>query len=58
MAFASSPWSSPAPFPGIASAGDILIVIGMAWFVATLMLRRPPTAASEDAADDAATAAA
>jgi hypothetical protein len=31
----------PAPFPGIASAGDILIAIGMAWFVATLMLSRP-----------------
>jgi hypothetical protein len=40
----------PAPFPGIASAGDILIAIGMAWFVATLMLRRP----SESAADDVA----
>jgi len=30
----------PAPFPGIVSAGDILIAIGMAWLVATLMLRR------------------
>jgi hypothetical protein len=40
----------PAPFPGIASAGDILIAIGMAWFVATLMLRRPHLAA-EDAAE-------
>ncbi len=47
----------PAPFPGIASAGDILISIGMAWFVATLMLRRPP-AHSDDAREGAATAAA
>jgi hypothetical protein len=29
-----------------------LIAIGMAWFVATLMLRRPHTVATEDAADD------
>ncbi len=43
----------PAPFPGIASAGDILIAIGMAWFVASLMLRRPPAIAAEDAADEA-----
>ncbi|HEY4844874.1 MAG TPA: DUF5317 family protein [Candidatus Dormibacteraeota bacterium] len=42
----------PAPFPGIASAGDILIAIGMAWFVATLMLRHP-AAVAEGAADDA-----
>ncbi len=39
----------PPPFPGIASAGDILIAIGMAWFVAMLMLRRPAAAAAEDA---------
>jgi hypothetical protein len=44
----------PAPFPGIASAGDILIAVAMAWFVAMLMLRRPTAVASEDAADDAA----
>jgi len=43
----------PAPFPGIASAGDILIAIGMAWFVATLMLRRPSAVAAEDTGDDA-----
>ena len=41
----------PAPFPGIASAGDILIAIGMAWFVASLMLRRPRQAAADDADD-------
>jgi hypothetical protein len=29
----------PAPFPGIASAGDILIAIAMAWLVASLVLR-------------------
>jgi hypothetical protein len=43
----------PAPFPGIASAGDILIAVGMAWFVATLMLRRPSVVVADDAADDA-----
>ena len=42
----------PPPFPGIASAGDILIAAGMAWFVAMLMLRRP-AAVAEDAAGDA-----
>jgi len=42
----------PPPFPGIASAGDILIAIGMAWFVAMLMLRRPAAAAAEDATGD------
>jgi len=43
----------PPPFPGIASAGDILIAIGMAWFVAMLMLRSPRAVVVEDAADDA-----
>jgi hypothetical protein len=43
----------PPPFPGIASAGDILIAIGMACFVAMLMLRRPRATAVEDADDDA-----
>jgi hypothetical protein len=42
----------PAPFPGIASAGDILIAIAMAWFVAMLMLRRPPSAVAEEAPDE------
>jgi hypothetical protein len=42
----------PPPFPGIASAGDILIAIGMAWFVAMLMLRRPAATAAEDATGD------
>jgi hypothetical protein len=31
----------PAPFPGIASVGDILIAIAMAWLIASLMLRAP-----------------
>ena len=57
----------PAPVPGSASAGDILIAIGMAWFVASLMLRRPRAVAEDEAGDtrqiddareDAATAAA
>jgi uncharacterized membrane protein YccF (DUF307 family) len=38
----------PPPFPGIASAGDILIAIGMAWFVAALMLRPASTEAADD----------
>jgi len=42
----------PAPFPGIASAGDILIAVGMAWFVATLMLRPDHQAAAGDAGAD------
>ena len=42
----------PPPFPGIASAGDILIAIGMAWFVAMLMLRRPAAVDAEEATSD------
>ena len=42
----------PPPFPGIASAGDILIAIGMAWFVAMLMLRRPAAVDAEEATGD------
>jgi hypothetical protein len=38
----------PPPFPGIASAGDILIAVGMAWFVASLMLRPSSTAIEDD----------
>ena len=48
----------PAPFPGIASAGDILIAIAMAWLIASLMLRRPPEGLSEQATDDATAPAA
>jgi hypothetical protein len=48
----------PAPFPGIASAGDILIAIAMAWLVASLMLRGPAAATDEEVADDATTTAA
>ena len=43
----------PSPFPGIASAGDILIAIGMAWFVASLMLR-PTSSVDEVTADHGA----
>jgi len=46
----------PPPFPGIASAGDILIAIGMAWFVASLMLRPSSTAADDDQAEVSAQA--
>ena len=42
----------PPPFPGIASAGDILIAVGMAWLVASLMLRPASTAADNLAVDD------
>jgi len=48
----------PAPFPGIASAGDILIAIAMAWLVASLMLRRPAEVASDQAIDEASAPAA
>jgi len=48
----------PAPFPGIASAGDILIAIAMAWLVASLMLRSSAAAASEPVTDDATAPAA
>jgi len=48
----------PAPLPGIASAGDILIAIAMAWLVASLMLRAPAAATDEEAADDVTTHAA
>jgi Family of unknown function (DUF5317) len=57
LAWLDDRFNLPPPFPGIASAGDILIAIGMAWFVATLMLRRPSVAAAEDAADEMAAAA-
>jgi hypothetical protein len=33
----------PPPFPGIASAGDILIAVGMAWLIASVMVRRRRT---------------
>jgi hypothetical protein len=46
----------PPPFPGIASAGDILIAIGMAWFVASLMLRPALSAAVDDEAEVSAQA--
>jgi hypothetical protein len=48
----------PPPFPGIASAGDILIAIAMAWLVASLMLRRPAEGMSEQATGDATAPAA
>jgi hypothetical protein len=38
----------PAPFPGIASAGDILIAVAMAWLVASLMLRAPQEGVADD----------
>jgi hypothetical protein len=48
----------PAPFPGIASAGDILIAIAMAWLVASLMLRGPAAVTGEPASEGASTPAA
>jgi hypothetical protein len=47
-------WLLPAPFPGIASAGDMLIAVGMAWLVATVVVRRRVQAA--EAASPAFTA--
>jgi Family of unknown function (DUF5317) len=48
----------PAPFPGIASAGDIVIAIGVAWFIAHLMLRQEAQVVTEapDAGRDPADA--
>ncbi len=43
----------PPPFPGIVSAGDIMIAIGMAWFVAMLMLRRPSVVGEDTAGHSA-----
>ncbi|HYY45602.1 MAG TPA: DUF5317 family protein [Candidatus Angelobacter sp.] len=40
LAWLDDRFALPPPFPGIASAGDILIAIGMAWLVATVMVRR------------------
>lgn len=37
----------PAPFPGIASTGDILIAIGLAWLVAAVVARRHVTRARQ-----------
>jgi len=48
----------PAPFPGIASAGDMLIAIAMAWLVASLMLRSPGAVIAEPTTDDASAPAA
>ena len=48
----------PAPFPGIVSAGDILIAIAMAWLVASLMLRSSGAVVAEATTDDASAPAA
>ncbi len=52
-AYTNFPWLDDrfrllAPFPGIASAGDILIAIAMAWLVASLMLRVPHARVTDD----------
>jgi hypothetical protein len=41
----------PPPFPGIASVGDILIALGMAWLVAALVARRRAGPVSDAAGD-------
>lgn len=48
----------PPPFPGIASAGDILIAVGMAWLIASVMVRRRRalSAGAPIGADEAAAA--
>ena len=40
LAWLDDRFQLPPPFPGIASIGDILIGIGLAWFVAALVARR------------------
>ena len=44
----------PPPFPGIASAGDILIAVGMAWLAATITVRLQHRAVSAAEAERAA----
>ncbi len=48
----------PPPLPGIASAGDVLIAVGMAWLVATVAARRRPVSANAEDDDLAVDAAA
>ncbi|HET9848385.1 MAG TPA: DUF5317 family protein [Candidatus Dormibacteraeota bacterium] len=40
LAWLDDRFTLPPPFPGIASLGDILIAIGTAWLVATVVVRR------------------
>jgi hypothetical protein len=40
LAWLDDRFQLPPPWPGIASAGDILIAIGMAWLIACLIARR------------------
>jgi uncharacterized protein DUF5317 len=46
----------PPPFPGIASVGDILIAVAMAWLVASLMVRATASEAAVEAAPEVAAA--
>ena len=46
----------PPPFPGIASAGDILIAVGMAWLIASVMVRRRRSLGGGERPDEAAAA--
>lgn len=46
----------PPPFPGVASLGDILIAVAMAWLVASLMIRRPASDVAGDPPADIAAA--
>lgn len=43
LAFLDDRIHLPAPLPGIASAGDVLIAIGLAWLVAAVVARRHVT---------------
>lgn len=51
LAWLDDRFALPPSFPGIASAGDILIAIGMAWLVATVMIRRQVRSADKAAGD-------
>jgi len=44
LSFLDDRFHLPPPFPGIASAGDILIAIGMAWLIATVVIWRRDSA--------------
>ena len=54
LAWLDDRFALPPPFPGIASAGDILIAIGMAWLAATIIVRLQQRAVSATEAERAA----
>jgi hypothetical protein len=58
LAWLDDRFSLPPPFPGIASAGDILIALGMAWLVAAVIARHRRATATEPDVEELAMEAA